>query len=265
MKKQPHKQISRLGLCTLILLYSSTVLSQSTLSLSERKEQLKSTARQDPLATQAIKELHGLQKQQKAKKMEALEALVVGLTSFRQSQFIKAGKELKKAMRNPYLQNIVEFVLPDTDLLDRIIKECQRYDSVSKCKPCTGFGFECCPGCGGIGRDICTTKFCGGTGKVNGLMWLKSQRGKQPSNFNQPDDCFNCRSSGWQVCEACDGKGIDLCKSCHRPADNILLAEDYGKIEKLLGVIGYLKGGGIDFFLGDFKTPLVFNEPDQKE
>ena len=89
MKRQTHKKISLLGLglYVLILLHSATVLSQPTQSSSEQKERidkLKSIVRQDPLATQAIDELHKLQKQRQAEKIEALEACLEGLTSFMQ-------------------------------------------------------------------------------------------------------------------------------------------------------------------------------------
>ena len=92
MKRQTHKKISLLGLglYVLILLHSATVLSQPTQSLSEQKERidkLKSIVRQDPLATQAIDELHKLQKQQQAEKIEALDACLEGLTSFMQGRF----------------------------------------------------------------------------------------------------------------------------------------------------------------------------------
>lgn len=276
MKKQPHKQINRLGLCALILLHSATVLSQPKLSSSEREKlilQLKSIVRQDSFATETIRDLHDLQKQQQSPKMEALDACLMGLTSFMQGKFKPAGKELTKAKRNPHVQDIVEFVLGGTDLLDQIVKECQRYRGMSKCNNCGGYGFKCCKLCEGIGRVRCTdvivskriSFFCGGTGKVGGLGWLNNLRGKRPSSFDIPPKCSECKGGGWEVCYKCKGIGIEECPSCHPIADRILQAEDYDKIDELSGVMGYLKGGGIDFFLGNFQAPLVFNEPDQKE
>jgi hypothetical protein len=47
------------------------------------------------------------------------------------------------------------------------------------------------------------------------------------------------------------------CGNCHQETGGLLDTDDYADIDALLGAIGYLQKGGIDFFSEDALKPLL--------
>lgn len=247
-----------IALCIVVTMACSiTLLAQSTTSASKigemTNQELCNIVIENESATDEIIELDRRKKLQEQQEQEALTAFIKGMTAVKEGRFEVAGQELKKADKCPLIRDEAETILKKPGLLSKIKQECSKYEKKRLCKSCSGSGLECCDFCFGIGEVPCPK--CQGTGKFGGYV-PQSRRGST-SSFNKPPPCTNCGGSGCIPCPKCGNKPVRPCENCHQETGGLLDTDDYADIDTLLGAIGYLQKGGIDFFSEDALKPLL--------
>ncbi len=198
----------------------------------------------NPLDSTAGAELRELRHRQQQQRHQALDGLIKGLQAYRDGKRVGAMAGLARAVQSPYVVDLANAILPST--LAEIVEQTRRTIQPGGCPMCGQTGEADCRRCSGTGIRMCPS--CKGTGDQR----TKTHRGARSTGPLVV--CHECNGTGAVPCPHCNGRGVVPCPKCQgkdagdSAAGPRLAPEAGAAVEKLIGLAGYLRDGGIDLY-----------------
>lgn len=187
-------------------------------------------------------------------RIDALDALALGLEAHLDGQAAQAAPNLQKALQCPYAVMLANSVLSTTTLADLARPYTARSGSATP-SPATTPAGGVCPKCGGLGWVDCTATACMGSGTKNCSTCRGTGLGapNRMGGSTIPRPCNPCNGSGAEKCPTCNGNGTLGCDKCGGappagPATATGPSRSVEEIRTIIVMARYLRDGGLDLY-----------------